>query len=220
MRFFATLRMTQAEESQTLQAKEVYMRELVTEGQETIIIPPNYKYANKGEVTAVSAGDFTLELEYEPENIMLNTYCEFYTQTKHGKLYFDSYAKEINGKTLVIASPAKHKFLQRRQYTRIKFINDLEMSYNNTTHKIKTLDISAGGMKIQTAEKIDIEGNYDVNIPISEQKFVHCVFQPIRIEKSNEGGYTISGQFTYESSHDKMILTQFCAKRNVEIKNK
>jgi len=196
------------------------MRELVAEGQKAIIIPPDYKYANKGVVTAVSAGDFTLELEHEPEHILLNTYCEFYTQTKHGKLYFDSFAKSINGKTLIIASPAKHKFLQRRQYTRIKFIHDLDMTFDNKTYKIKTLDVSAGGMKIHTDEKMDIEGKYEVSVPISETKSVDCIYEPIRIEKANNGGYTISGQFTYNSSHDKMVITQFCAKRNVEIKNK
>ncbi len=196
------------------------MRELVVEGQQIIIIPANYKYVNKGTVTSVNAGDFTLELEWDSSNILPNTYCEFYTQTKHGKLYFDSYAKEINGKTLVIASPAKHKFLQRRQYTRIKFINNLNMNFNNETYEIKTLDISAGGMKIHSDKKIDIEGNYLINIPISEVKEIPCTFQPIRIEKDTDGGYTISGQFTYNSNYDKMVLTQFCAKRNVEIKNK
>lgn len=196
------------------------MRELVVEGQEAIIIPSDYRNANKGVVTAVSAGDFTLELEQEPKNILLNTYCEFYTQTKHGKLYFDSYAKKIDGKTLVIASPAKHKFLQRRQYTRIKFIHELEMFYKNKSYKIETHDISAGGMKLHTNDKIDIEGEYKISIPISDSNVLECIFQPIRIEKSNDGGYTISGQFTYNSSYDKMILTQFCAKRNVEIKNK
>lgn len=196
------------------------MRELVAEGQEAIIIPPDYKYANKGVVTTVSAGDFTLELENEPEHILLDTYCEFYTQTKHGKLYFDSYAKSINGKTLVIASPAKHKFLQRRQYTRIKYMHELEMNYNGNTCKIQTLDISAGGMKIHTDEKIDIEGKYEISVPISDSKSVNCVYEPIRIEKSNDGGYTVSGQFAYNSSMDKMVITQFCAKRNVEIKNK
>lgn len=196
------------------------MRELVAEGQKAIIIPPDYKYANKGVVTAVSASDFTLELEYEPEHILLNTYCEFYTQTKHGKLYFDSFAKSINGKTLVIASPAKHKFLQRRQYTRIKYMHDLEMKYDGKAYRIKTLDISAGGMKIHTEEKIDIEGNYEISLPISDASSVNCTFQPIRIEKSDESGYTVSGQFIYNTNHDKMVLTQFCAKRNVEIKNK
>ena len=195
------------------------MRELVVEGQEVLVIPSNYKEAVTGIVREVNASDFKLELTKEP-NILVNTYCEFYTQTKHGKLYFDSFAKEIDGKTMIIASPAKHKFLQRRQYTRVKYINDFEMSYNNNAYKISTLDISAGGMKLKTNEKIDIEGNYSVTIPVSDTKSLDCNFQPIRIEKANDGGYTISGQFTYNSTHDKMVLTQFCAKRSYEIKNK
>lgn len=196
------------------------MRELVVENQEILMIPQNFRFANKGKVTSVQAGDFTLELEYEPDGILKDTYCEFYTLTSHGKLYFDSYAKEINGKTLVIASPAKHKFLQRRQYTRIKYINELELRTNNSLHKISTLDISAGGMKFKTNENLNIEETYELSVPIFENKTVDCKFQPIRIEKRSEGGYTISGQFVYNSGHDKMILTQFCAKRSVEIKNK
>lgn len=196
------------------------MRELVVEHQEILVIPQNFKFANRGKVTSVRAGDFTLELDFEPDNILKNTYCEFYTQTPHGKLYFDSYAKEINGKTLVIASPAKHKFLQRRQYTRIKFINDLEIFLEGCGYKISTLDISAGGMKFKTDDKIDIEGSFDITIPLAGDKTVSCKFQPIRIEKRNEGGFTVSGQFVYNSEYDKMMLTQFCAKRSVEIKNK
>lgn len=196
------------------------MRELVVEDQEILMIPQNFKFANRGKVTAVRAGDFTLELDYEPEGVLENTYCEFYTQTSHGKLYFDSYAKEINGKTLIVASPAKHKFLQRRQYTRIKYMNKLELFLDGNSYNILSLDISAGGMKLQTDSNINIEGNYDVSLPLSDNLTISCKFQPIRIEKRNEGGYTISGQFVYNSSHDKMILTQFCAKRSVEIKNK
>ena len=67
------------------------MRELVVENQEVLIIPQDFKQANKGIVTEVRAGDFTLELKYPPEGILVNTYYEFYTQTPHGKLYFDSY---------------------------------------------------------------------------------------------------------------------------------
>ena len=196
------------------------MRELVVENQEILMIPQNFKFANRGKVTEVRAGDFTLELDYEPEGVLENTYCEFYTQTPHGKLYFDSYAKEINGKTLTIASPAKHKFLQRRQYTRIKYMNELDLILDGNSYKISTLDISAGGMKLRTDSNINIEGTFDVSLPLSDTLTLSCKFQPIRIEKRNEGGYTVSGQFVYNSSHDKMILTQYCAKRSVEIKNK
>lgn len=196
------------------------MRELVVENQEILLIPQDFKFANRGKVTAVTAGDFTLELDYEPENILLNTYCEFYTQTSRGKLYFDSYAKEINGKTLVIASPAKHKFLQRRQYTRIKYLHDLELNNDGNAYNISTLDISAGGMKFKTDANINIDSTFAVTVPLFDTQSLACEFQPIRIEKRNEGGYTVSGQFVYKSSHDKMLLTQFCAKRSVEIKNK
>ena len=196
------------------------MRELVVENQEVLLIPQDFKFANKGKVTAVSAGDFTLELDYEPENILENTYCEFFTQTSHGKLYFDSYAKKIEGKTLTIASPAKHKFLQRRQYTRIKFVHELELTSEGKSYKIHTKDISAGGMKFDTSDNLNIESTFNVALPLFDNQVLNCTFSPIRVEKKSEGGYTVSGQFTYPSTHERMLLTQFCAKRNVEIKNK
>ena len=197
------------------------MRELVVENQEILVIPNDFTKACKGKVTSVSAGEFTLELDKEPSGMLVNVFCEFYTQTSHGKLYFDSFPKSIEGKTLVIASPAKHKFLQRRQYTRIKFLNNLQLHLDGNDYDISTLDISAGGMKFKTNSNLNIDGSYAVSLPLSDSLSVDCEFQPIRIEKRmEEGGYTVSGQFVYKSSHDKMILTQFCAKRSVEIKNK
>ncbi len=196
------------------------MRELVVENQEVLIIPKDFRRASKGIVTSVSAGDFTLELPQEPQGILENTYCEFYTQTSHGRLYFDSYAKNIEGKTLTIVSPAKHKFLQRRQYTRIKYVNDFDIKSADNVYSIKTLDISAGGMKFKTQDKLDIEGKYSLTIPVSDTKTLDCTFEPIRIEKNGSEGYVVSGQLSYTSNHDKMILVQYCAKRSVEIKNK
>lgn len=196
------------------------MRELIEKDQRIIMVPHDFKFANKGTITDVQPDCFTLELDYDADGILRSNYCEFYTQTSHGTLYFDSYAKEINGKTLKIANPAKHKFLQRRQYTRIKYILDLDMFTEGETKKITTLDISAGGMKFKTNDTINIDKDYRITLPLSEEQNVECGFSPIRIEKNNEGGYTISGRFDYNSSKDKMTLTQYCAKRSIEIKNK
>lgn len=196
------------------------MRELISKGQRIIMVPNNFKFANKGTITEVAPDYFILELDYEPDGILKNNYCEFYTQTPHGTLYFDSYAKEINEKTLKVASPSKHKFLQRRQYTRIKYILDLDMFDGEDAKKITTLDISAGGMKLKTNENINIEKTYTITLPLSEEQNVECKFLPIRIEKNAEDGYTISGRYEYNSSRDKMTLTQYCAKRSIEIKNK
>ncbi len=195
------------------------MRELVVENQEILVIPNDFTKACKGRVTSVSAGDFTMELDREPEGMLLNVFCEFYTQTNHGKLYFDSYPKSINGKTLVIASPAKHKFLQRRQYTRIKYYNDLTLYKDDSSYPVTILDISAGGMKLKTSENLDINASYSLTLPLTDTVMLSCRFEPIRIERSNDG-YTVSGQFVYNSPRDRMVLTQYCAKRSVEIQNK
>ncbi|CDE61747.1 type IV pilus assembly protein PilZ [Fusobacterium sp. CAG:439] len=196
------------------------MRELIEKDRKITVVPSDFKCANKGTIVDVEPRYFTIELEYEPDGIMRHNYCEFYTQTNHGTLYFDSYPETIEGKRVKIANPAKHRFLQRRQYTRIKFVHELDLTADNITHKITTLDISAGGMKIKTNENINIEGNYKIVLTLSEEQFVECVFSPIRIEKNENGGYTISGRFEYHNNKDKMTLTQYCTKRSIEIQNK
>ncbi len=195
------------------------MRELIEKNQRITMVPFDFKNANKGLITEVTPEGFTLELDYEPDGILKSNYCEFYTTTKNGILYFDSYAKDINGKTLKIANPAKHKFLQRRKFTRIKFVHDLEMSSGDISHKITTLDISAGGMKFKTKENFNIELDYNVTLPLSDEQSVECVFSPIRIEKNNDG-YTLSGEFKYSDNMKKMTLIQYCSKRSIEIENK
>ena len=196
------------------------MRELIEKDRKITVVPSDFKCANKGTIVDVEPRYFTIELEYEPDGIMRHNYCEFYTQTNHGTLYFDSYTETIEGNRVKIANPAKHRFLQRRQYTRIKFVHELDLTADNIAHKITTLDISAGGMKIKTNENINIEGNYKIVLPLSEEQFVECVFSPIRIEKNENGGYTISGRFEYHNNKDKMTLTQYCTKRSIEIQNK
>lgn len=196
------------------------MRELIEKDQRITMVPADFKCANKGVVTEVDPTGFTLELDYEPDGVLKNNYCEFYTDTKHGTLYFESYAKDINGKSLKIASPSRHKFLQRRKYTRIKFMFDLKMTDGDKVHNISTLDISAGGMKFKTSENVDIEGRYKITLPLSEQLSVTCTYLPIRIERGDDGIYTHSGRFEFAENRDKMTLIQYCTKRSIEINNK
>ena len=97
---------------------------------------------------------------------------------------------------------------------------NLDLNADGMSHKITTLDISAGGMKCRTNENINIEGKYSIILPLSEEQSVECFFLPIRIEKNENGGYTISGRFEYNDSKDRMTLIQYCAKRSIEIRNK
>ncbi len=194
------------------------MRELLEKGKRITVVPTDFRNANKGTITEVLQEGFIVELDYEPQGMLKRNYCEFFTQNQYGTLYFTSFPHEINGKTLRIANPAKHKYLQRRQYTRVKYNYDLELRNGDEIHRISTFDVSAGGMKFKCAEAINIDAEYRVTLPLSSVQSVECIFHPIRIEKGNE--YTLSGRFSYLSERDKMVLTQYCAKRSIEIRNK
>ena len=163
---------------------------------------------------------FTMELKYTPKGLLQNHICDFYSLTDNGYLYFESYIKELKNNVISIANPIKHRFLQRRKFTRITFLADIELSREGVVHKARTLDISAGGMKLSTKENINIEYEYDVTLKLESELSVKCKYKLIRVEKNDAGIYTISGRFTCLSNIDKMTLVQFCMKKNMENINK
>ena len=192
------------------------MRELIKNEQLVTIVPQDFKNTNKGRVTDVSSDGFKMELKYKPEGLLVNHICDFYSFTDNGYLYFESYIQSLDNNVITIANPVKHRFLQRRKFTRIKFIEDLELISGDIVHKIRTLDLSAGGMKVTTTDNIDIEKDYHVTIKLSDEQEIKCKYQLIRVEKGDNGLYTISGRFTSLSNIDKMTLVQFCMKKDME----
>ncbi len=192
------------------------MRELIKENQLVTIVPQDFKKTNKGKVLEVSMDGFRMELKYKPEGLLINHICDFYSFTDNGYLYFESYIQNLENNVITIANPVKHRFLQRRKFTRIKFIEDLELKFQDEVYKVRTLDISAGGMKIRTADNIDMGKNYDVTVKLSDEQEINCKYQLIRMEKSDSGLYTISGRFISLSNIDKMTLVQFCMKKDME----
>lgn len=196
------------------------MRELVKKEQLVTIVPQDFKNSNKGTVLEVGMDGFKMALKYKPEGLIKNHICDFYSLTDNGYLYFESYIQDLVNNVITIANPVKHRFLQRRKFTRIKFLENLELVWEDTVHKVRTLDISAGGMKLQTEENIDIEKEYRTCIKLSNEQEVRCKYQLIRVEKGDNNLYTISGKFTNLSNIDKMTLIQFCMKKDMENKNK
>lgn len=171
------------------------MRELIEKNEKITVVPHNFKNANRGVITEVTSQGFTIELESEAVGFLKHNYCEFYTNNKNGMLYFNSYPKEINGNSLLIVNPAKHKYLQRRQYTRVKYVNNIELYSDDEALKVLTLDISAGGMKFKTSAHFDIDKEYSLTLSLAKNINVSAKFLPIRIERNNEGSYTLSGRF-------------------------
>ena len=196
------------------------MRELIKEEQLVTIVPQDFKNSNKGKVLNVSSEGFKMELKYEPKGLIQNHICDFYSLTDNGYLYFESYIQSLENNVVTIANPVKHRFLQRRKFTRIKFVENLELVFEDIKHKVRTLDISAGGMKLTTEENIDIEKEYRVTINLGNEQEVKCKYQLIRVEKGDNGLYIISGKFSQLSNIDRMTLVQYCMKKDLENMNK
>lgn len=196
------------------------MRELLKKDQIVTIVPHDFKDTNKGKITEVSMEGFKMKLKYVPKGLMQKHICDFYSLTDNGYLYFESYIRDLDGNEVAIANPKKHRFLQRRKFTRIKFLENLELKHEGTVHQVRTLDLSAGGMKLKTNDNINIEYEYDVTIQLNDEIEVNCKYQLIRVEKGDDGTYTISGRFSHLSNVDKMSLVHFCMKKSMENDNK
>ncbi len=192
------------------------MRELIKNEQQVTIVPQDFKKTNKGKVLDVNMDGFRMELKYKPEGLLVNHICDFYSLTDNGYLYFESYITALENNVVSIANPVKHRFLQRRKFTRIKFLEELELVCGDIKHTVNTLDLSAGGMKLRAKDNIDIEKEYNVTIKLSDEQEVKCKYQLIRVEKGDNGLYTISGRFTHLSNIDKMTLVQYCMKKDME----
>lgn len=196
------------------------MGEILEKDQIINVVPVNFKNSNKGKIVDFLEKEFLLEVFHSPDEILVNKMMEFYSQTKNGTLYFSSAVTEINGNVLKIRLPIKHRFLQRRAYTRVKFIQKLDFKSEIKSFDVSSFDLSAGGLKLKSSEYVDINGEYEVHIKLSVNKKVRCNFELIRIEKNDESTYTLSGRFKNLSNTDKMTLIQFCMKKNIENLNK
>lgn len=192
------------------------MAELLEKEQVLSVIPQDYAKSNKGKVTEINERNFTLELFHEPEGIILKRVMEFYSPTANGMLYFTSSAAEINGNTITVSIPIKHRFLQRRTFTRIKFSQEIILVSGSKTCTAMSVDLSAGGMKLKVSEPIGIDEEFSLNVKLLENSFVECKYQPTKIEKDADGSYTVSGRFQNLNNTDRMKLTQFCIRKNIE----
>lgn len=196
------------------------MRELVKVDQDVLIVPKDFKLTNKGKVVSVNEKGFQMKVNYPTRGIEVNHICEFFSQTENGMLYFESYTSDMENNILTIANPVKHRFLQRRKFTRITFLQDTKLYRDDVSYDIQTLDLSAGGLKFKSKEHINIETEYNVDIVLSDEQTITCKIQLIRIEKLDDGMYVLSGKFLILNNIDKMTLIQYCMKKNMELLNK
>lgn len=196
------------------------MSGLLEKGQVLSIVPQNFRNSNKGKIIDIQEKSFLLEVLHKPEGIVVNNLMEFYSSTKNGMLYFVSSAAVINENLLTVLMPRKHRFLQRRAFTRIKFVQDIEFKSSEEIYNVSSVDLSTGGMKLKTRNSLSIDKEYDLCLKLLGSNFIKCKYQPIKIEKNEDDSYTLSGRFKNLENSDKMKIIQFCMRKNVEKANR
>lgn len=196
------------------------MRELVKVDQKVLIVPKDLNLTNIGTVLDVNEYGFRMKVSYPTEGIRESYYCDFYSPTDNGMLYFESYPAEIKNNVLLIANPVKHRFLQRRKFTRIPFQQDTKIYRDDVSYDVQTLDLSAGGVKFKSVNHINIDKEYKIDISLSEDHVLTNKLQIIRIDKQDDGSYVLSARFIILNNIDKMTLIQYCMKKDMEFLNK
>lgn len=197
------------------------MRNYIQKQKEFKIIPKDIKGATRCSVVDVCDGSFEIELKTD-EKYNINETVELFSITPQGLLYFETLISEVNQNKVKLLFPIAHKFLQRREYSRVDFSKNIFLKEKDSDKNIKSsiLDISAGGMKISSFEELSLSKDYNVKVEIDRSIQIDCLFQPIRIEADNINGYTVSGRFKLLKNIDRISLVQFCFKKQMENQNK
>lgn len=193
------------------------MRNEITENKEFYILSRSVDNAEQCTVVDVCEDCFKVKLKNK-RKYEIDESVELFTMTNKGQLYFETIVKNIEDDILSIWFPISYKYLQRRQYSRVEMEKEIVLVDNNENITAKIIDISAGGLKVQTKEQLKLLNEYEIILNI-DNKQLKMVFEPIRIEIENKW-FISSGRFKGISSYDRIALVQYCFRRQVENSNK
>lgn len=193
------------------------MRSQIIKGREFFIISRIIDNASMCKIVEVNDDSFKVKLKqlgkYEVDESV-----ELFAMTDSGQLYFETIVKEVDGDKLSIWFPIDVRYLQRREFSRINEIKEVSLVDNEETITSNVIDLSAGGLKVSTIKQLEILKEYKLKINI-ENHTIECLFQPIRLEAMGDK-YITSGRFLNINNYDRIILVQYCFKRQIENSNK
>lgn len=195
------------------------MKNYISKNAKFKVIPSNPEGATMATVEDVALDYFTVKTVTE-EDLKPQEHLEFFSLTPQGLLYFESIIKEISDDGIKVLYPISHKFLQRREYTRVDLDKALELLDDKTPIPSRIIDISAGGIKLSSCEQLLLTKDYKVCINLDSNVTIDCLFQPIRVEADDILGYTVSGRFKLLKNIDRIGLVQYCFKKQMENQNK
>lgn len=193
------------------------MRNQIKENKEFNIISRSIDNAEKCTVIESCEDCFKVKLKNK-QKYEKGESVELFAMTNKGQLYFETIIKDVEEDILSVWFPLSFKYLQRREFSRIKIEKNIELKANDKIIPAKISDISAGGLKIITNEQLELCSDYSITVNI-ENKEVKVIFEPIRIE-ADINSFISSGRFKNISNYDRISLVQYCFRKQIESNNK
>lgn len=190
-----------------------FMREQIKQGKKFNIISRSIDNATGCTVIDVFDDSFKVKLDlcgkYE-----VNESVELFTVTSKGRLYFETFVKEVENDIVTVWFPIVFKYLQRREYSRVT--SDKTITLNSEGKEIfaDIIDISAGGLKVIVPEQLTLLKGYKTNIIIDNKK-IELIFEPVRIE-AEDSGFIVSGRFKDLNNYDRIALVQYSFIKQIE----
>ncbi len=193
------------------------MRNEIIENKEFYILSRSVDNAEKCVVISLNEDCFVVKLQ-NVRKYEIDESVELFTMTNNGQLYFETIVKDVKDDTLSVWFPISYKYLQRRQYSRIRLEEETELVCKDKKIPARIFDISAGGLKVNTKEQLQLLDEYSISLDF-ENKKLDMTFEPIRIEVGNNE-FVSSGRFKNISSYDRIALVQYCFRKQIENSNK
>ena len=204
------------------------MKKMLKKNQKICIVSEDIKGSFSSKILKAEKNLFEVEINSNDINYYKKgSEIEAFTIVDEGMLYFKAKVDSVKKKEgiLIISFDKKdYELLQRREYTRIDFEKEFTLKDADNDYVCKTIDISAGGMKILLDKKINVANDYPIQFSLESNIPIECFFKPIRIDemlsKNKVVKYVVSGKFVALKNIDKIAIVQFCFKKQMENKNK
>jgi hypothetical protein len=196
------------------------MNELLNINQLIRVIPQDFQYSNRGIICDILKEGFVIKLAAPPEGFVIGQVIEFYSPTKFGTLFFNSSIAKVDGDKIVVLKPKKHRFLQRRTFTRIKFAENIDVTKNDKKINATAVDLAAGGIKMKSEEKFELDETYSIKFPLSGGNDIRCKFIPVLVQHAENDIYTVAGKLVDLPYKDRMRIIQYCLRKDIEYNRK
>lgn len=201
------------------------MKNLIKNGQKIFMVPKDIKGGLSTVINKIVGT--TIEVNVKKEDIQYyksGEVIEMFTVIDDGMLYFKPRVVNIDSvENTIKVEFDKNKYdqLQRREYTRIDMHKEFTLKDEDKAHACTCLDLSAGGMKIETEAELECTKDYEIEFSLESKIPIECFFKPIRTSKNASTGKNIvSGRFIALKNIDKIAIVQFCFKKQMENTNK